>query len=141
MGKLWSEAHVKAVELFKVAFQSLRGKMFPSVRWLTEILHPSAAAPAPTGVPSQSLLRPRDSETLPTTCLNFLLLSSLKTSILTAYFTRVVDCRGSSGSLLSRQRLTCRLPRGQYSVTMQMLGGSMQAPMNLVRWLNWTSRI
>lgn len=32
--------------------------------------------------------------------------------------------------------ITCRLPRGQYSVTMQMLGGSMQAPMNLVRWLN-----
>lgn len=32
--------------------------------------------------------------------------------------------------------ITCRLPLGQYSVTMQMLGGSMQAPMNLVRWLN-----
>lgn len=32
--------------------------------------------------------------------------------------------------------VTCKLPRGQYSVMMQMLGASMQAPMNLVRWLN-----
>lgn len=36
---------------------------------------------------------------------------------------------------------TCRLPRGQYSVTMQMLGGSMHAPMKRVRWLNWMSLI
>lgn len=39
------------------------------------------------------------------------------------------------------QVFTCRLPRGQYSVTMQTFGGSIQAPINLVRWLNWTSLI
>lgn len=36
---------------------------------------------------------------------------------------------------------TCKLPLGQYSVTMQMFGGSIQAPINLVRWLNCTSLI
>lgn len=36
---------------------------------------------------------------------------------------------------------TCKLPRGQYSVMMQMLGGSMHAPMKRVKWLNWMSRI
>lgn len=32
-----------------------------------------------------------------------------------------------------RDRCTCRLPRGQYSVRMQVFGGSMHAPTNLVR--------
>lgn len=53
----------------------------------------------------------------------------------------VLVCCCSSIPLLGRWSLTCRLPLGQYSVTMQMLGGSMQAPINLVRWLNWTSLI
>lgn len=38
-------------------------------------------------------------------------------------------------------RGTCRLPRGQYSVMMQVFGGSMQAPMNRVRCSFWTSLI
>ena len=37
--------------------------------------------------------------------------------------------------------LTCRLPRGQYSVRIQMLGGSVQAPTNLVKCSFCTSRI
>lgn len=37
--------------------------------------------------------------------------------------------------------LTCRLPRGQYSVRIQMLGGSVQAPTNRVRCSFCTSRI
>ena len=36
---------------------------------------------------------------------------------------------------------TCRLPRGQYSVRMQMFGGSVQAPTKRVRCSFWTSRI
>lgn len=36
---------------------------------------------------------------------------------------------------------TWRLPRGQYSVRMQMFGGSVQAPMKRVRCSFWTSRI
>lgn len=37
--------------------------------------------------------------------------------------------------------LTCRLPRGQYSVRIQMFGGSVQAPTNLVRCSFCISRI
>lgn len=46
-----------------------------------------------------------------------------------------------SGVLTPPCPLTCRLPRGQYSVRIQMLGGSVQAPTNLVRCSFCTSRI
>lgn len=42
---------------------------------------------------------------------------------------------------MGRQTGTCRLPREQYSVRMQVFGGSIQAPTNLVRCSFWTSRI